>query len=110
MSYVIPAPAVPSVEVKGSGNRFPVRRIFCVGRNYAAHAREMGSSPDATGEPVVFLKPDGAVLAPGPVRLPAGAGEIHHAGGRHGADTETVLAELGVRAAQLEQLRADGVV
>jgi acylpyruvate hydrolase len=53
--------------------------IFCLGRNYAAHAKEMGSSPAAEGEPVVFLKPDGAVLAPpGPVRLPTGAGEVHH--------------------------------
>ena len=53
--------------------------IFCIGRNYAAHAREMGSTPDAHGEPVVFLKPWHALLAPpGPIRFLAGAGEIHH--------------------------------
>jgi 2-keto-4-pentenoate hydratase/2-oxohepta-3-ene-1,7-dioic acid hydratase in catechol pathway len=53
--------------------------IYCVGKNYAAHAREMGAEADATGEPVVFLKPENALLAPpGPIRLPPGAGEIHH--------------------------------
>ena len=53
--------------------------IFCLGRNYAAHAREMGASPDPEGEPVVFLKPAHALLAPpGPTRLPPGGGEIHH--------------------------------
>src|SRR5436190_12368063 len=53
--------------------------IFCIGRNYAAHAREMGDAPDAKGEPVVFLKPWHALVAPpGPIRLPAGAGEVHH--------------------------------
>ena len=53
--------------------------IYCLGRTYAAHAKEMGSSPDADGEPVVFLKPWSALLKPpGPIRLPAGAGEIHH--------------------------------
>jgi len=56
-----------------------VTTVFCLGRNYAAHAREMGSDPDATGEPVVFVKPEQALLAPpGPIRFPAGAGEIHH--------------------------------
>jgi 2-keto-4-pentenoate hydratase/2-oxohepta-3-ene-1,7-dioic acid hydratase in catechol pathway len=53
--------------------------IYCLGRTYAAHAKEMGSAPDATGEPVVFLKPWSAIVAPpGPIRFPAGAGEVHH--------------------------------
>ena len=39
--FVIPAPATPSVAVAGSDERFPIRRVFCVGRNYAAHAREI---------------------------------------------------------------------
>jgi 2-keto-4-pentenoate hydratase/2-oxohepta-3-ene-1,7-dioic acid hydratase in catechol pathway len=56
-----------------------VTTVFCLGRNYAAHAREMGSDPDAAGEPVVFLKPEQAVVrAPASLRLPPGAGEIHH--------------------------------
>jgi len=55
--------------------------IFAVGRNYAAHAREMGTpvAPGSAGGLVVFLKPEHALLAPpGPIRPPAGAGEIHH--------------------------------
>jgi fumarylpyruvate hydrolase len=53
--------------------------IYCLGRNYAEHAKEMGSTPDATGEPVVFLKPWSAlVVPPAPLRFPPGAGEIHH--------------------------------
>jgi 2-keto-4-pentenoate hydratase/2-oxohepta-3-ene-1,7-dioic acid hydratase in catechol pathway len=43
--FVITPPATPSVAVAGSSARFPVRRVFCVGRNYAAHAREMGADP-----------------------------------------------------------------
>lgn len=54
--------------------------IYCVGRNYAAHAREMGARPAAAGEePVVFLKPATALVhAPGPIVVPAGIGELHH--------------------------------
>jgi 2-keto-4-pentenoate hydratase/2-oxohepta-3-ene-1,7-dioic acid hydratase in catechol pathway len=53
--------------------------IFCVGRNYAAHAREMGAPAAPAGDPVVFLKPQGALVsAPGPLCFPPGAGEIHH--------------------------------
>ena len=53
--------------------------IFCVGRNYAAHAREMGARPDPGGEPVVFLKPDGALVRPPhPLVFPEGVGEVHH--------------------------------
>ena len=60
-NFVIPAPAQPSVAVAGSAQRFPVRRIFCVGRNYAAHAREMGKDPDRE-PPFVFTKPADAVV------------------------------------------------
>jgi fumarylpyruvate hydrolase len=60
-SFVIPAPAPPSVAVDGNAARFPVRRIFCVGRNYAAHAREMGRDPDRE-PPFFFLKPSDAVV------------------------------------------------
>jgi 2-keto-4-pentenoate hydratase/2-oxohepta-3-ene-1,7-dioic acid hydratase in catechol pathway len=56
-----------------------VPTIFCLGRNYAAHAKEMGAAADGDGEPVVFLKPAHALLAPpGPIRFPPGAGEVHH--------------------------------
>lgn len=62
--FVIPAPAQPSVAVAGSAARFPVRRIFCVGRNYAAHAREMGRDPDRE-PPFFFTKPADAVVDDG---------------------------------------------
>jgi 2-keto-4-pentenoate hydratase/2-oxohepta-3-ene-1,7-dioic acid hydratase in catechol pathway len=53
--------------------------IYAIGRNYAAHAREMGADPAADVEPVVFLKPWASRIAPpGPVPLPAGAKEVHH--------------------------------
>ena len=53
--------------------------IFCLGRNYAEHAKEMGAAPDSAGEPVVFLKPWHALVAPpGPVRVPAGLLGLHH--------------------------------
>ena len=62
--YVLPPPAVPSVAVAGSADRFAVRRIFCVGRNYAEHAREMGHDPYAE-PPFYFTKPADAVVTSG---------------------------------------------
>ncbi|QDZ02384.1 fumarylacetoacetate hydrolase family protein [Nitratireductor mangrovi] len=64
MAYVITQPPVASVEVAGTSDRFPVRRIFCVGRNYAAHAREMGRDPDRE-PPFFFTKPADAVVDTG---------------------------------------------
>lgn len=63
-AYVIDPPAVPTVAVHGDSARFPVRRIFCVGRNYAAHAREMGHDPDRD-PPFFFTKPADAVVDDG---------------------------------------------
>ncbi|WP_442966893.1 fumarylacetoacetate hydrolase family protein [Rhizobium sp. C4] len=64
MTLVFPAPATPTVAVSGGDARFPVRRIFCVGRNYAAHAREMGKDPDRE-PPFFFSKPADAVVDSG---------------------------------------------
>lgn len=61
MSYVFAAPPQASLAVQGDEARFPVRRIFCVGRNYAAHAREMGNDPDRE-PPFFFTKPADAVM------------------------------------------------
>ena len=61
MNYVFEPPAPPSVAVAGSSDRLPVRRIFCVGRNYAAHAIEMGKDPDRD-PPFFFTKPADAVV------------------------------------------------
>jgi fumarylpyruvate hydrolase len=60
---VIPAPDLPTVPTT-TGGRFPVRRIFCVGRNYAAHAREMGHDPDRE-PPFFFTKPADAIVVDG---------------------------------------------
>lgn len=60
MNYVIPAPAVTALPVADSSDLFPVRRVYCVGRNYAAHAREMGGDPTRE-PPFFFMKPADAL-------------------------------------------------
>lgn len=64
MKFVIHRPELPSVEVVGTDSHFPVHRIYCVGRNYAAHAREMGMDPERE-PPFFFSKPADAVVANG---------------------------------------------
>ena len=77
-ALVLPAPPVPTVAVAGTDARFPVRRIFCVGRNYAAHAREMGRDPDRE-PPFFFLKPADAVVDSGTaVPYPPETANLHH--------------------------------
>jgi fumarylpyruvate hydrolase len=67
-----------SVPVVGQKNRFPVHRIYCVGRNYAAHAREMGKDPDKE-PPFFFLKPADAVVTDGAaMHYPPGTSNLHH--------------------------------
>jgi fumarylpyruvate hydrolase len=76
--FVITAPDTASVAVAGSSARFPVRRVFCVGRNYAAHAREMGSDPNRE-PPFFFTKPaDAVVPASGAVPYPPSTNDMHH--------------------------------
>ena len=78
---MIAAPAVPRVAVRGGGT-FPVHRIYCVGRNFADHAREMGAAAPASkaerGQPVLFLKPADAIVTDGEVAYPPGTTELHH--------------------------------
>ena len=62
MSYIFPPEAVSALNVAGSSDQFAVRRVYCVGRNYAAHAREMGSDPTREA-PFFFCKPADAVVA-----------------------------------------------
>lgn len=64
MTYVIDPPRQPSVAILNSDQIFPVRRIFCVGRNYADHVREMGNDPKSE-PPVFFTKPADAVVVDG---------------------------------------------
>lgn len=62
--YVVSPPEPVTLPVVGESGRFPVRRIYCVGRNYAAHAREMGHDPDRE-PPFFFMKPADAVVPAG---------------------------------------------
>jgi len=78
MSFVIPPVPQPSVEVVGTDDRFPVHRVYCVARNYAKHAREMGMDPDRE-PPFFFAKPADAVVANGtPVPYPPRTSNLHH--------------------------------
>jgi fumarylpyruvate hydrolase len=75
--YVISPPAITSVPVAGGGV-FPVRRVFCVGRNYAEHAREMGSDPDRE-PPFFFMKPaDALLLNNADMPYPPQSTQLHH--------------------------------
>lgn len=83
MSHVVPVPATPSVPVVGAqpGDTFPVRRIYCVGRNYVEHAIEMGHS--GREAPFFFLKPADAVLpvaegTTGQMHYPSATKDLHH--------------------------------
>lgn len=79
MSYAFDPPPVPSVEVLGGG-RFPVRRIFCIGRNYADHVKEMGGDPKSD-PPVFFSKPADAIVETGSViPYPQGTQNLHYEG------------------------------
>lgn len=81
MDDVIPTPAPVRIPVRGGG-AFPVRRIHCVGRNFADHAREMGAqvaaSPAERGQPVFFTKPADAIVLDGVVPYPRATRELHH--------------------------------
>jgi fumarylpyruvate hydrolase len=77
MSFVFPAPLQPSVGIAGGAERFPVHRIYCVGRNYAAHVREMGN--DEREPPFFFSKPADAIVASGStVPYPPRTTNLHH--------------------------------
>ena len=78
MTYAIVPPAIPSLPIAGSDRRFPVRRIFCIGRNYADHAREMGATVEKD-TPLFFCKPADAVVADGAdVPYPQATADLHH--------------------------------
>ncbi|UBB25903.1 fumarylacetoacetate hydrolase family protein [Pseudoxanthomonas japonensis] len=108
MTDLFPAPPVPRVPVRGGGT-FPVRRIFCVGRNFADHAREMGAAAPASkterGQPVFFHKPaDALVTGNADVPYPPGTQDLHH-------EVELVAA-LGqdAPAGELDPARAQALV
>jgi fumarylpyruvate hydrolase len=82
MTYAFPIWEIPSLPIHGQSQQFPVRHIYCVGRNYAEHALEMGGKPDKE-PPFFFTKPADAVVpvvppAVGDVRYPPGTKDYHY--------------------------------
>lgn len=102
MNYIIDAPAIPSLPVIGSDQRFPIRRVFCIGRNYAEHAREMGATVDKS-TPMFFCKPADAVVGDGAdVAYPQATADLHH-------EVEMVVA-LGAGGHDLSPAQAKALV
>jgi len=106
MAFAIPGWELPSVPVHGSAERFPVRHIYCVGRNYAEHAKEMGG--DATKEPPFFFTKAADSITPvvppavGQVPYPRGTKNLHH-------EIELVVA-IGGRGANFAPERAQDLI
>lgn len=77
MSYIFPPPSVATLPIRGSDSSFPVHRVYCVGRNYAAHAVEMGHDPNK--EPPFFFQknPDNLVTF-GEFPYPSATSDVHH--------------------------------
>ncbi|MFB9246240.1 fumarylacetoacetate hydrolase family protein [Massilia antarctica] len=74
----IDAPPLTTLPIRGRSERFPVNRVFCVGRNYADHAREMGHDPQRE-PPFFFMKPSSAVVGDGVAfQYPSGSNDVHH--------------------------------
>jgi len=77
-TLVFSAPHSPTVPIRGTDLQFPVNRIFCVGRNYAAHAKEMGMAVDRD-EPFYFIKSASSIVASGStVAYAPGTNNLHH--------------------------------
>ena len=114
MNMVIPPWPLPSVPVAGSEARFPVRRIYCVGRNYAEHAREMGGNPERE-PPFFFMKPAEAILVGERMDYPPRTADLQHevelvvALARGGRDipAETALDRVFGYAVGLDMTRRD---
>jgi fumarylpyruvate hydrolase len=119
MAFVVPPPEPVAIPVAGSSDLFPVRRVFCVGRNYAAHAREMGGDPTRE-PPFFFMKPaDALQIVPSGETVdhpyPAGSTNYHfeiemvaalHRGGRD-IPVESALDHVFGYAVGLDMTRRD---
>ncbi|MFH1805036.1 MAG: fumarylacetoacetate hydrolase family protein [Pseudomonadota bacterium] len=80
MPQIFPLWPVTTVPVVGSDAVFPVRRIFCIGKNYADHVREMGSDP-ATTPPCIFMKPSDCLkVGDGDLAYPSATDDLHYEG------------------------------
>jgi fumarylpyruvate hydrolase len=98
----LPQLQIPTIAITGSDARFPVRRIFCVGQNYAEHAREMGSDPNRPA-PFFFSKPADAVVETGRrLPFPSKTAELHH-------EVELVIA-LGAGGADVKPVDAPALI
>lgn len=115
MEYVFPPPLAPSLPVFGRMAHFPVRRIFCVGRNYADHGVEMGGDPDKE-PPFFFTKPADAIVPSGQtIPYPPATHNLHYeaelvvAIGRAGANiaTDQALSHIWGYAAGNDLTRRD---
>jgi fumarylpyruvate hydrolase len=78
MHYAVDPAPVASLPIHGSDARFPVHRIYCIGRNYAEHAKEMGAEVVSRGNPVFFLKPADAIVTAKEVPYPSVTTDLHH--------------------------------
>jgi fumarylpyruvate hydrolase len=113
--FVIDAPARPTLAVRGQAARFPVRRVYCIGRNYLSHIREMGEA-DERDPPIFFQKPGDAVVEQGtPLSYPGATADYQYeaelvvAIGRAGQDvgTRDALAHVYGYAVGLDMTRRD---
>ena len=78
MNHNTPSFVRPTIGIEGTEERFPVRRIYCVGRNYRAHAIEMGADPDRE-DPFFFMKPADAIVENGStIPYPKASSNVHH--------------------------------
>ena len=113
--FAVPRLPSPTVAVAGTTLRFPVRRIYCVGRNYAEHAREMGA-PVERETPTFFMKPADAVVADGAtLAYPSSTSNLHHevelvvalGGGGANVDREDALGHVFGYAVGIDLTRRD---
>jgi fumarylpyruvate hydrolase len=101
-NLLFPVAPVPTVPVKGESRLFPVNRVFCVGRNYADHAKEMGVDVDREA-PFYFLKPASAIVPTGAtIPYPPGTANYHY-------EMEFVIA-IGAPAFRISEADALSVV
>ncbi len=102
VALVFPALPTVTLPVTGRAERFPIRRVFCVGRNYAEHSREMGGDPEAE-PPFFFTKPADAVVESGSrIPYPPATSNLHH-------EAELVVA-IGRSGAMLTEAEAEALV
>jgi len=118
VTFCLPPQPVVSLAIEGRTERFPVGRVYCVGRNYADHAREMGRDPERE-PPFFFMKPASAVVpvddGEGAIEMPGQTGNYQHevelvvAIGRHGAvlSPEQALGIIFGYAVGLDMTRRD---